>query len=319
MIDIAGKRVFITGAGGFIGSHLTRLLVEQGAKVTAGVYPDERNIADLRGKLDVAFMDLRDRDQTLDLVKQFRPQIIFHLAALLNVRRDLSLADEIFEHNVDASIHLIQACADVGFERFVQTGTCEEYGDNPTPFTEDQLPNPVSPYSASKLAMTHFCTMLHKTQGLPMTVVRPFLTYGPGQRARMLITDIIRAGLHKTELKLTACEQTREFNYVTDIARGFLLAGTSEGVEGEIINIGCGEEVTLRHFVEKVLELMGNPVEPEFGALPYRPGETMHFYCSNEKAKRVLGYEPQVSLEEGLARTVEWYRNNPDVLKAAAA
>ena len=318
MQGLRGKRILVTGADGFIGSHLVRRLVNVGALVSAGVFQDEYLVEDLVDRMNVRWFDITQIDEVKDVVAEVKPEIVFNLAALVDVRRDLALADRVFQVNLNGAVNLLRACDALDYECFVQTGTCEEYGDNPTPFTEDQSPNPVSPYSASKVAATYFCKMLHKTQGRPVVVLRPFLAYGPGQRNRMLITDIIRAGLAGGELRLTGCEQTREFNYVEDIAEGFLLAATAPEAHGEIINIGSGCETPLRTFVEKVLDLMGNPVQPEFGALDYRPGETWHFYCSIEKARRLLGYEPTVGLEEGLRRTIEWYRSHPDALEALA-
>lgn len=262
-------------------------------------------------------LDLTDFASTKTFVDEICPEFIFNLAAHVDVRRDLEITDAVFAVNLFGVTNLLRALDEHQYESFIQAGTCEEYGDNSVPFMEDQAPNPVSPYSASKAAATCYCTMLHRTRSRPITVVRPFLTYGPGQRKRMLITDIIRAGMNGQELLLTGCEQTREFNYVEDIVEGLIRAAVTPEAAGEIINIGCGVETRLRDFVEMALDLMGNPVTARFGALPYRPGETWHFYCSNWKAMRILGYEPRFSLEEGLRRTIQWYRDHPGFLGAA--
>lgn len=317
--EATGRRVLVTGANGFIGSHLTRRLAAEGARVTGFTLGDLSLVQDLGEAVEFREIDLTDANAVRQAVAAIRPEIVYHLAALVDVRRDLSLAARLYAVNLGGTLNLLHALEETGYERFVQTGTCEEYGDNPAPFTEDQAPNPVSPYSATKVAATTFCRMLHKTQGKPVVILRPFLTYGPGLRNRMLITDILRAGLRGEPLRLTGCEQTREFNYVEDIAEGFYRAGFAPAAEGEIINLGCGEETPLRRFVETVLDALGNPVTPEFGALPYRPGETWHFYCNNEKARRLLGYAPRVPLEEGVRRTVDWYRRHPEVLEALGA
>lgn len=301
-----------------MGSHLVRRLSGEGARVTACCHGDRSLLSDQADRVDIRRMDITDYATTRALVAEVCPQFVFNLAAVVDVRRDIALTERIYAVNLNGTINLLRALEGLTFEAFIQTGTCEEYGDNPVPFMEDQPPNPVSPYSASKVAATCYCTMLHKTRHLPVTVVRPFLTYGPGQRKRMLITDIIRAGLFRQDLPLTGCEQTREFNYVEDIVEGFVLAAVTPEAAGEIINLGCGVETRLLDFVEMALDLMGNPVEPQFGALPYRPGETWHFYCSNWKAMRILGYQPRFTLEEGLRRTIQWYREHPEFLEAQA-
>ena len=266
--------------------------------------------------LDLHEVDLTDPDATKAAIDAIKPEVVFNLAAMVNVARDVKLAGKLFAVNTQGPINLVTACAEHGFTSFVHVGTCEEYGDNPTPFTEDQVPNPVSPYSASKVAATYFFRMLHKTQGLPVTVVRPFLTYGPHLRNRMLTTMLVKAGLRGESLKMTPAEQTREFNYVEDIVDGFVLAAQAPAAEGEIINIGCGEEVQIAEFARLMMDLFEGQLNVELGALPYRPGETWHFYCSNEKARRLLGYAPKVGLREGLQRTIEWYRAHPEVVDA---
>lgn len=310
-----GKRVLLTGANGFMGSHLTRKLLGTDAAEVHGFYLGEHVLLD---GLDVKLreVDLTDAEATHRAIAEIKPDFVFNLAAMVNVQRDVKLAKRLFEVNTQGPIHLVNACAEQGFESFVHIGTCEEYGDNPTPFTEDQIPNPVSPYSASKVAATYFFTMLHKTQQLPVTVMRPFLTYGPHLRNRMLTTMLIKMGIEGGSLDMTPAEQTREFNYVEDIVEGFMLAAQTPEADGEIINIGCGEEIQIAEFARLMMELFDGKLQVNIGAKAYRPGETWHFYCSNEKAKRLLGYAPKVGLREGLEKTIAWYRAHPEVVKA---
>ena len=236
------------------------------------------------------------------------PQVVYHLASAVDVRRDLDLVDEQVRSTQMAAIHVARACLESGVERLVHAGTCEEYGDGPAPFRESQSPSPVSPYSAAKVAATAFVRMLAASFGLPAVIVRPFLTYGPGQGENQMIPALIRAGLEGRDFPMTGGEQTREFNYIDDIVRGFMQAGDTPGIDGEVFNLGCGEPRPIRDVAALVLELMGNPVRALFGALPYRPGETWQFYCSNDKARARLGYRPAVALEDGLRRTIAAYR-----------
>ena len=313
---LENKKVLVTGANGFMGSALVRKLLNSRAAEIHCMYLEEYSmIKDLSSNFQMHAVDLTNAETTTQAVAKIKPDIIFNLAAMVNVKRDLNLANKLFAVNTQGPINLVTACAEHGFEAFVQVGTCEEYGDNPTPFKEDQVPNPVSPYSASKVATTYFFQMLHKTQKLPVVVVRPFLTYGPRLRNRMLTTMLIAKGIRGETLQMTPAEQTREFNYVDDIVEGFIQAALCPQADGEIINIGCGEEVQIRQFAELMMELFEGSLKVELGALPYRPGETWHFYCSNEKAKRLLNYSPKVNLREGLIKTIEWYRAHPEVVE----
>jgi UDP-glucose 4-epimerase len=193
-------------------------------------------------------------------------------------------------------------------ECFVNTGASEEYGDGLVPFREDQREIPVSPYSASKVAATYFCQMLHKSMGLPIITLRLFLTYGPYQDTNMFIPSLIQHCLERKDFPMTEGDQTREFNYVDDIVEAYLLAATNPNVIGEIINIGNGIEYSIRDVAEKIVNMMGNPIQLLIGALPKRAGETNHFFCNNEKAQKLLGWSPQIGLDEGLERTINRYK-----------
>lgn len=307
--DLKGVPVLVTGAAGFIGSHLTRRLLSEGARVSAVIEPGVSvpRIQDILSRISVREMDLGDSQAVQEAVREVRPRKIFHLAARTNVARGFSQVDASLD-NIRLSLNLIRTLENGVCDAFVCTGTCEEYGDNAAPFREDQIPRPVSPYSASKAAITLYCQMFHKTQGLPIVVLRPFLTYGPHEDPSRFISTAIVATLTGRELPMTGGEQTREFNYVSDIVDGFVRASCSPGAIGEIINIGNGIEYTLKEVVERISSIAGRPVTARFGALPYRPGETWHFYGDNAKAKKLLGWAPRVDLDTGLRTTLEWYR-----------
>lgn len=309
---LSSIRVLVTGVSGFIGSHLARRLVEEGAEVYGLVRnnSDLWRLKDIKNQIKLRYADLRDYESIRREVQDIKPQKVFHLAAYVDVSRSFEVMDEMVEVNIKGTLNLLRGLDGTGYDCFVNTGTCEEYGDNPVPFREEQIPNPVSPYSASKVAATIFCQMLHKTKGLPVTTLRPFLTYGPRQENDMLIPSLVKKTLKGEALEMTGGEQTREFNYVDDIVDGFIKASINPRAIGEIINIGNGVEYKIRDVVVMVLKLMNNPVEPKIGVLNYRPSETWHFYCDNTKAREILGWEPKVSLEDGLKRTIDWFQKH---------
>jgi nucleoside-diphosphate-sugar epimerase len=310
---IRNKTVLVTGATGFIGSHLTRRLLSERADVHILLKKKSNpfRIKDIAGDITLSYGDIRDCSDVSLCLKSVRPQIIFHLAALRNVKRDPELIEQMIDINLKGTINLLRGVIEenINIECFVSTGSSEEYGDGPTPFNEDQREIPVSPYSASKVAATYFSQMLCKTMHLPVVTLRPLLTYGPYQDTDMFIPALIQHCLERKDFPMTEGDQTREFNYVDDIVDAYLLAAVSPEAAGEVINIGNGIEYRIRDVAEMIVRMTGNPIQLKIGALPKRPGETKHFFCNNEKAKRLLGWSPKTDLNEGLKKTIDWYRN----------
>ncbi len=308
-------RALVTGATGFIGSHLVRRLVAKGVEVHVMVRPssDPWRLNDVWYRLHVHKGDLRSFEDVHRIVRAVEPDTIFHLGSYVNVKRSLDDVDEINDVIIRGTMNLVRATLRSAPQAlFINTGTCEEYGDGPVPFREDQLPQPVSPYSAAKTATTFFVLMASKTLGLRGVTVRPFLTYGPAQQPLRLIPQAILAGLLKREFKMTRGEQTREFNYVGDIVEGYLQVARHPDVAGEILNLGNGHEIQIRDVVRLIFDLMGHPIEPQIGALPYRPGETWHFYSDPRKAQHLIEWYPTTSLKEGLKKTIAWYERHLD-------
>ena len=318
MSELAGRRVLVTGASGFVGGHLVRHVVDLGAEVVAGVGRQTPMWHGGPGPAQTLPLDVEDDSSVRRIVDAARPEIVFHLAARIDLRREPAAAPALDAVNTAGTVRLANALLAAGgpLTRFVQVGTCEVYGGCEVPFVETQQEQPVSPYSASKLAASRHVLMLQRTVGFPAVVVRPFLTYGPGQRRRSLVTSVLRAALAGGPLQLTGGEQTRELNHVADIVRGLVAASVQPGVEGEVFNLGCGEPHTVRSLVERMLALSGGDTSPEFGALPYRDGEVWRFHCDPAKARETLGWEPRVGLDEGLSGTIAWYREHPDLLES---
>ena len=242
------------------------------------------------------------------VVERAAPQVVFHLGAYTHVGKSWDRVDECIQTNIHGTVNLLQALARTGYERFVYTSTSEVYGDVPVPFREDAVVEPLSPYSVSKYAGERFCRMLHRGRSWPIVVVRPFNAYGPAQSPDRIIPEIIVKALRGERLAMTEGRQTREFNYVDDLADGFVRAATVAGVEGDVFNIGGGQEISMRDLATTVLRLMGDPIKAEFGALPNRPTEIWSMRADISKATAVLGLPPARPLVDGLERTIAWYR-----------
>ncbi len=308
--------MLVTGASGFIGSHVVRRLVDDGAEVHAltsavsAVYPVR--LVDVHDRITLHEGNLIDRSAMDAVVERARPEYVLHLGAYTHVGKSWQRVDECIQANVQGTVNLLQALARTDYRRFVYTGTSEIYGDIDVPFREDARVNPVSPYSVSKYAGERYCRMFHQGHGWPIVMVRPFNAYGPSQSPDRVIPEIIVRALRGEELKMTQGHQTREFNFVEDLAEGFVLAATAPGVDGELFNLGCGEEHSMRETAQTILDLMGNPIEPQFGALPERPTEIHRMYCDSSKARAAFGWAPRHSFEQGLQRTIEWYRQQLD-------
>jgi nucleoside-diphosphate-sugar epimerase len=302
--------VLVTGACGFIGSHVVDRLVEDGAEVYAmspsvsSVFP--QRLADVAGRIRLVEANVTDRAAMDHVATSVRPEFVLHLAAFTHVGKSFQRVDENVQTNIQGTVNLLQALHGE-YERFVYTGTSEIYGDVDVPFCEDGPVNPVSPYAVSKYAGERYCGMFHQAYGWPIVCLRPFNAYGPRQTPDRVIPEIILTALRGGDLAMTEGRQTREFNYVGDLADGFVRALTAPAADGRVVNLGCGEDVSMRDLAITLLDLMGNPVEPRFGALPHRPTEIWRMHCDNSRARELLGWEPSTSLVDGLKQTVAWY------------
>jgi len=310
--ELKGKRVLVTGATGFLGSHVVTRLVAEDAEVF-GVSSSVSSVAPERldGVLDHMVLleaNLRDASSLTEVVRVARPELVIHQAAFTHVGKSFTRIDENIQTNIQGTANLLLAL-DGKYERFVNIGSGDVYGDAPVPFTEDGPVRPASPYAVSKYAAERFCRMFHVAYGWPIVCLRPFNVYGPQQSPDRIIPELIISALRGRDLKMTEGKQSREFMYVDDVADLFVRALTQPGIDGEVINVSRGEEVTIREVAETVLELMGNPVRALFGALDYRPTEIWRMFGDNTKARELLDWTPATTLTDGLQRTIAWYRS----------
>jgi len=316
-MPLRDRRILVTGATGFIGSHVARACVREGATVACTIREgtDPWRLLEALPAVARYNVNLEDQAAVTDMVESFRPHIIMHLAARINRTRDLGLHETQHAANVRSTLYLVRAalkCPDL--TRFVYTGTIEEYGRGEVPFKEIQREEPITPYSLTKHEGARLVLYASGEQGLPGVVLRPSLTYGPLQSDRMFIPDFIRCALTTKVFDMSPGDQTRDFLHVDDAARAYCMAAAAEGINGEIFNIATGIEMKLKHVAERLRAEFDNDIIVNYGARPCNPQvETMRCFMDISKARERLGWEPKIDLATGLKQTVRWYRDHASI------
>lgn len=314
------KKILVTGADGFIGSHLTELLLDKGFDVRAlAQYNSFNNWGWLEGMerqgLEVVTGDVRDPDFCRTITKGC--DTVFHLAALIAIPYSYVAPDSYVDTNIKGTLNMLQAARDAGVGRLLVTSTSEVYGTAQyVPIDELHPRQPQSPYSATKIGADAIAKSFYNAFDLPVTIVRPFNTYGPRQSARAIIPTIItQIANGAEEIKVGDLTPTRDFNYVKDTAAGFLALAQAPGLEGEEVNIATGREVTMQETLETIARVMGREVKWVTDPERLRPGksEVRRLLGSNEKIGRLTGWRPRYSLEEGLRETVAWFTDKENL------
>jgi dTDP-glucose 4,6-dehydratase len=314
-MDWSGRPVLVTGAGGFIGSHLVEGLARRGARVRAflhyGVIGDRGLLewADPKVLDAVEFVsgDLRDADTISRAVRG--SDRVFHLAALVGIPYSYQSPRDVVETNVIGTLNILQACREGEVNRLVHTSTSEVYGSARTvPIREDHPLQGQSPYSATKIGADHLVESFWRSFGLPATIVRPFNTYGPRQSARAIIPTVISQALAGEVLRLGSLAPTRDFNFVTDTVAGFIQVAECDAALGEVFNLGTGRETSVGELIGIVGDRVGRPLVVEEDPQRLRPStsEVTRLVADASKVRQVCGWAPAVTLEEGLRRTVAW-------------
>jgi NAD dependent epimerase/dehydratase len=319
MTELRDKKVLVTGAGGFIGSHLTERLVKAGARVRAFVHYrsdgsrgwlDESPHAD-----DIEFTagDIRDPDSVALAVGD--RDVVFHLAALIGIPYSYDAPRSYVETNVTGTVNVLQAARSAGIERVVHTSTSEVYGAaRYVPIDEGHPLQGQSPYSASKVGADMMVESFHRSFGVPTSTVRPFNTFGPRQSARAVIPTLISQCLELGKVSIGSQHPTRDFNYVDNTVDGFLRAAVSPKSIGKTVNLGTGKEISIGDLARKVIELIGGEITVEHDPERSRPepSEVDRLLAGTRLAEELLGWTPAVSFESGLQQTVDWIRENID-------
>ncbi|GGJ11328.1 NAD-dependent dehydratase [Alicyclobacillus cellulosilyticus] len=323
-----GKKVLVTGADGFIGSHLAEELVRRGCDVRAFVFYNSFNSwgwldespPEIRKELEIFAGDVRDPHGVRQAVQGC--DVVFHLAALISIPYSYHSPDTYVDTNVKGTLNVVQAARDYGATRVIHTSTSEVYGTAKfVPITEDHPLQGQSPYAASKIGADQMAMSFYRSFGTPVTIVRPFNTYGPRQSARAVIPSIItQIAAGKRSLRLGSLHPTRDFNYVKDTVRGFIAAAESEAAVGEVFNIGSNFEISIGDTVSLIAEIMGVEVKVDTDEQRVRPvkSEVERLWADNTKARQVLGWEPEYAgrdgFRRGLAETVDWF-THPENLR----
>jgi NAD dependent epimerase/dehydratase len=319
-----GKQVLVTGAGGFIGSQLVESLLLRGAHVRAFVRYNSRGDAGLLrlvpaglvDHLEVVAGDLREWQAIRQMVRDC--EIVFHLGALISIPYSYQHPFEVAETNFMGTLNVLMASHYLGVKRLVHTSTSEVYGTARQPLIDESHPlQGQSPYSASKIGADKLAESFFCSYNLPVVTVRPFNTFGPRQTARAVIPAIITQTLVNSTIQLGNLSTARDCTYVSDTVRGFILAAEAQHVEGQVFNLGTGVEISIGDLARKIIQMVGRPIEialdPE--RLRPEPSEVLRLLSDNSLAGERLGWQPEITLDEGLNQTIAWIRDHLDLYR----
>ena len=319
-MQLKNKKVLITGSDGFIGSHLVERLVEEGCKVKAFVYYNSFNSwgwldtfqKDLLSKIEIFSGDVRDPNGVRESIKGI--DVVFHLAALIGIPYSYHSPDSYVDTNIKGTLNILQAARDCNCEKILVTSTSEVYGTAKyVPINEDHPYQGQSPYSATKIGADRMAESFYRSFNLPITIVRPFNTYGPRQSARAIIPTIITQLLNgKKEIKLGSLYPTRDLTFVNDTVAGFVEIAKSDSTIGEEINIATQSEISIGDLANKLISII-NPeakIFEEQKRLRPKNSEVERLFGCNEKIKKLTKWEQKHSLDEGLKKTIEWFKNS---------
>ena len=321
-MDIANKTILVTGADGFIGSHLTELLVKEGARVKALSLYNSFNTwgwldhVDCLKEIEIFTGDIRDQGYMREITKNV--SVIFHLAALIAIPYSYQAPESYIDTNIRGTVNICQAALNNGCERVIHTSTSEVYGTAQyVPIDKKHPLQPQSPYSASKISADAMAMSFHHALDLPLVIARPFNTYGPRQSARAIIPTIItQMANNKKEIRIGDLSPTRDLNYVADTCRGFIDLAQCDAALGDIVNIGSNREIHMADLFSLIADIMGSDSKPVADPVRIRPqrSEVFRLWCDNRKLISLTGFTPAHTLREGLEKTVAWFLN-PENLK----
>lgn len=318
-MSLKGRKVFVTGAGGFVGSHLVEELVKIGARVRALVHYNSRNDwgmledmdKNILKEVEVVTGDIRDGEALKWMIKD--QAVVFHLAALIGIPYSYVNPRDVIETNISGSLNLLLAVLDSKIEKLVHTSTSEVYGTAKyIPMDEKHPLNPQSPYAASKVSADQLALSFYRSFSLPVGIIRPFNIYGPRQSARAVIPNMIIQGLEESRLKLGSVFPTRDLTYVKDAVKGFISFAQSDKTVGEVVNLGTQKEVSISELTGLIGKQLGRDLEIRSDRKRVRPqkSEVDRLIAGTSKARKLFNWKPETKLESGIEKTIEWMKEN---------
>jgi NAD dependent epimerase/dehydratase len=318
------RQVLVTGAGGFIASHLVERLVSEGAHVRAFTRYNSRNdvgmlrliAPDVFSQIEIVQGDLRDVEAVRNGIRGM--DTVFHLGALIAIPYSYVNPREVVDVNIMGTLNVLMAARDFGVRRVVHTSTSEVYGTAQyVPIDEKHPLQGQSPYSASKIGADKIAESFYRSFEVPVVILRPFNTYGPRQSTRAVIPTIITQALTRDEVKLGSLDPSRDFTFVADTANGFICAASADDVLGQEINLGNDNTIRIGALVDKIFAIIGKTPKVVTDTQRIRPNksEVMKLWASHQKASELIGWEPRVSLDVGLRATIEWISAHLDLYR----
>ncbi len=306
--DYKNKRIIVTGGSGFIGRKLSERL----ASLSAHVYNLDLSAPLFCENSNIIFyqVDLTNEEGVFNVVKSIEPEVVFHLAANISRASEFDMLYRMIDTNLVGTVNLFNCLRQAtSLQSVIVAGTAEEYGINKVPFRENLRENPTSPYSFSKVCVSHLCRLAYSLYEIPTVVLRATLAYGPGQGEVMFIPSLIKSLLRNEKFLMTAGEQTRDFLFIDDLIEAYLLAGASDSV-GEIFNIGFGKSYKIKEVATNIGDILGKKHLLSFGSISYRKSEITDYQIDFSEAHKILHWTPKVDIAEGLQLTIEGFKKD---------
>jgi len=306
-MEITPPRLLLIGGTGFIGSHILEQAISKGFHVT--------NLSKSRSVLESGIesysVDIADKKNLCRILKNKNFDYVINAGGYINHNTCLSSGQEILNTHFQGLTNLIECISTSKIKTFIQLGSSDEYGDNDAPQKEIFRERPFSLYSLSKTLSTFYLQNLFNSFSFPVVILRPFLVYGPSQNLDRFLPQIINSCLKNEEFEVSPGDQIRDFCYIDDFVNAVFMSLENQKAYGKIINVASGSPVSIKQIITQVVKIVGSGCA-KFGALNYRKGENMELYADISKANKILNWSPKVSLEEGLSKTVEWYKERDD-------
>lgn len=307
------KKILITGGGGFIGANFVYKFLELGYEVSVFEKKEANlwRIEKLKNKIKLYSPNLLNADEAEKIISEIKPQIVIHFAAYgayQRIQQDINLT---IDTNLKATINLINACNKVGVECFIATGTNSEYGIKDSPMKETDILEADNLYAMTKAASTMYCQMMAKKFNFPIAIIRPFAVYGYYEEKERLIPSIIKSYLADTKLELSRPDSVRDYIFIEDLISGYLaVVENIEKIKGEIFNLGSGKQNSISEVVDIIKKITRSKTEPIYGSVKAVQTEPKHWVSNISKAERMLAWKPKYTLEQGLKKNIDWFREN---------